>query len=233
MSDDGGRQKTALIIGASRGLGLALTEELWSRGWRVIATRRDEAPALQALAACSAGAIELARIDITSLADARGLQVSLSGQELDLLFLNAGISLAKEDTASSADEADFIAMMMTNAFLPMRVMEMLEHLVQPRGVIAFMSSELASIETNPGVCDLYASSKAALNMLVKCHAARRPNDSRAMLLIAPGWVRTGTGGDEALLSVDESIPFVANLLEAHLGRPGLRFVDRFDQTIAW
>ena len=185
------------------------------------------------MATRSAGAIELARIDIASLADARDLQVSLSGQELDLLFLNAGISIAKEDTASDADEADFIAMMMTNAFLPMRVMELLEPLVQPRGVIAFMSSELASIETNPGVCDLYASSKAALNMLVKCHAARRPQDSRAMLLIAPGWVRTGTGGDEALLSIDESIPFVASLLEASFGRPGLRFVDRFDQPIAW
>ena len=212
---------------------MALTEELWSRGWRVIATRRDDAPALQALAARSAGAIELARIDITSVADARGLQVSLSGQELDLLFLNAGISLAKEDTASSADEADFIAMMMSNAFLPVRVMETLEHHVKAGGVIAFMSSELASIATNPGVCDLYASSKAALNMLVKCFAVRRPQDSRAILLIAPGWVRTGTGGDEALLSVDESIPFVASLLEANLGRPGLRFVNRFDQPVAW
>ena len=70
-------------------------------------------------------------------------------------------------------------------------------------------------------------------MLMKCFAARRPQDSRAILLIAPGWVRTGTGGDEALLSVDESIPLVASLLEANLGRPGLRFVNRFDQPVAW
>ena len=233
MSGDGDRQRTALIVGASRGLGLALTEELWSRGWRVIATRRDDAPALRALADRSAGEIELAQFDLTSLADARDLQAALSDRALDLLFLNAGISLAKEDTALIADEADFMVMMMTNAFLPMRVMEMLEPLVQPNGVIAFMSSELASIQSNPGVCDLYASSKAALNMLVKCHAARRPKDSRATLLIAPGWVRTGTGGDDALLSVGESIPFVVSLLEASLGRPGLRFVDRFDQPIAW
>ena len=233
MSNAVARQKTALIIGASRGLGLALTEELWSRGWRVIATRRDDAPALHALAGRSGGQIELAQIDIAELAHATDLKAALSGRQLDLLFVNAGISLAKEQTASSADEADFIAMMMTNAFAPMRVMEMLEPLVIPQGVIAFMSSELASIATNLGVCDLYASSKAALNMLVKCHAARRPADTRAILLIAPGWVRTGTGGDEALLSVDESIPFVANLLEANLGRSGLRFVDRFGEPIAW
>jgi NAD(P)-dependent dehydrogenase (short-subunit alcohol dehydrogenase family) len=32
MRAGGEEQKTALVIGASRGLGLALTEELWSRG---------------------------------------------------------------------------------------------------------------------------------------------------------------------------------------------------------
>jgi NAD(P)-dependent dehydrogenase (short-subunit alcohol dehydrogenase family) len=223
----------ALIIGASRGLGLALSKELWSRGWHVIATRRDVAPALEELAEKAAGEVELARIEIANIEDVRSLQSNLVGRQLEVLFVNAGISIAKEDTASTAHEADFVAMMMTNAFYPMRVMEMLEHLVQPRGVIAFMSSELASIETNPGVCDLYSSSKAALNMLAKCHAQRRRHDSRARLLFAPGWVRTGTGGDEAPLSVAESMPFVANLLESSRGRSGLRFVDRFDQAIAW
>ena len=233
MSFADANQRTALIVGASRGLGLALTEELWSRGWRVIATRRDVAPLLQALAARSAGEIELQCLDIADPAGLQQLNETLSGRELDLLFINAGISLSKEETALKAAGADFIEMMMTNAFLPMRVAETLEHLVQPNGTIAFMSSELASIADNQGVCDLYAASKAALNMLVKCFAARRPRDSRGTLLIAPGWVRTGTGGPDALLSVEESIPFVARLLEGNLGTPGLRFVDRFNRTIAW
>ena len=233
MSSADANQRTALIVGASRGLGLALTEELWSRGWRIIATRRDVAPMLQALAARSGGEIEVQCIDIANRVDLHKLDEALSGRELDLLFVNAGISLAKHDTALSADDADFIDMMMTNAFLPIRVAETLDHLVQPKGTIAFMSSELASIADNPGVCDLYAASKAALNMLVKCYVARRPQDSRGTLLIAPGWVRTGTGGQDALLSIEESIPFVARLLEANLGTPGLRFVDRFNQPIAW
>ena len=233
MRAGGEKPRTALVIGASRGLGLALTEELWSRGWRLIATRRDAAPDLQALADRSAGGIELARIDIGNLEDVRGLQSTLAGRQLDVLFVNAGISIAKEDTASTADEADFIAMVMTNAFYPMRAMEMLEHLVQPDGVIAFMSSELASIGTNPGVCDLYSASKAALNMLAKCGAQRRPDGSPVILLVAPGWVRVGTGGAEAHLSVEQSIPFVANVLEASLGTSGLRFVDRFGVSIPW
>ena len=59
MSSADGNQRTALIVGASRGLGLALTEELWSRGWQVIATRRDGAPKLQTLADRSDGGIEM------------------------------------------------------------------------------------------------------------------------------------------------------------------------------
>jgi hypothetical protein len=72
-----------------------------------------------------------------------------------------------------------------------------------------------------------------LNMLAKCSAQRRPDGSPATLLAAPGWVRVGTGGEEALLSVEQSIPFVANVLEANLGTSGLRFVDRFGESIAW
>ena len=36
---------TALVIGASRGLGLALADEYLKRGWQVIATVRGETPA--------------------------------------------------------------------------------------------------------------------------------------------------------------------------------------------
>jgi NAD(P)-dependent dehydrogenase (short-subunit alcohol dehydrogenase family) len=43
--------KTVLVIGASRGLGLALAEEFCSRGWRVIATERAHSVGLAALAA--------------------------------------------------------------------------------------------------------------------------------------------------------------------------------------
>ena len=37
------RKQTALLLGASRGLGLGLAREYLSRGWRVIATARDNA----------------------------------------------------------------------------------------------------------------------------------------------------------------------------------------------
>jgi NAD(P)-dependent dehydrogenase (short-subunit alcohol dehydrogenase family) len=96
-----------------------------------------------------------------------------------------------------------------------------------------MTSELGSIANGTGFWQLYSSSKAALNMLMKSFAAHRPDDPRALLLVAPGWVRTEMGGDDAKLSVQESIPLVADMIEANRGKPGLRYLDRFNQPLPW
>ena len=54
--------KTAIIIGASRGIGLALAGELAGRSWQVTATARGDAPELASLAAASNGGITLATL---------------------------------------------------------------------------------------------------------------------------------------------------------------------------
>jgi NAD(P)-dependent dehydrogenase (short-subunit alcohol dehydrogenase family) len=96
-----------------------------------------------------------------------------------------------------------------------------------------MSSELGSIQNNRGFWEIYSSSKAALNMLMKCFAARNAADPRALLLVAPGWVRTEMGTAEAALSIEESIPLVVKSVEAQSGKTGLRFIDRHGQTLPW
>ena len=85
-------------------------------------------------------------------------------------------------------------MMLTNALAPVQTVELLDGLVSLDGVIAIMTSGLASIANSTGFWPLYSSSKAALNMLMKGYAAHRPDERRALLLVAPGWVRTEMGG---------------------------------------
>jgi NAD(P)-dependent dehydrogenase (short-subunit alcohol dehydrogenase family) len=65
--------------------------------------------------------------------------------------------------------------------------------------IAIMTSELGSIAQSGGFWPLYLSSKAALNMLMKGYAARRLDEARALLLVAPGWGRTEMSGEKATL----------------------------------
>ena len=224
---------TALIVGASRGLGLALAEEYCARDHQVIATVRTPSEALNRIAARFPASLEIETADITDPTSLRALRQRLEGRALDTLFVNAGICLAREDTPVSARVEDFVAMMVTNALCPMRVVELFEGLVPRDGVIAVMSSELGSIAGNRGSWELYSSSKAALNMLMNCFAKRHEGDSRAMLLVAPGWVRTEMGTDVATLSIDESIPQVVGAVQARAGRSGLRFIDRNGHALPW
>jgi NAD(P)-dependent dehydrogenase (short-subunit alcohol dehydrogenase family) len=222
-----------LVLGASRGLGLGLAQEWCRRGWRVIATKRSASPQLEELASQYPDSLEIETADIADAGSVRALGTRLAGRRLDVLFVNAGIGQSDGSTPAAVDEAEFARLMLTNALAPVRAIEILEALVPAGGVIAAMSSQLASIANNSGFWEFYSASKAALNMLMKCFAGRRAGDPRAMLLVSPGWVRTDMGGPDASLSVEESAAAIVQMVEESRGKPGLRFVDRFGQGVPW
>jgi NAD(P)-dependent dehydrogenase (short-subunit alcohol dehydrogenase family) len=225
--------KNIAIIGASRGLGLALAQEYCARNWNVIATARGKSAGLDALRERYLAKLEVENVDILDLASVKALRERLAGRKLDTLFVNAGICKANELTPIAVSDQDFIDMMLTNALSPMRVIEAFHDLVAENGVIAAMSSEIGSITNNSGFWELYSSSKAALNMLMKAFSARHSDDPRALLLVAPGWVRTEMGGEEATLEISESIPLVVDVIERNAGVPGLRFTDRHGEILPW
>jgi NAD(P)-dependent dehydrogenase (short-subunit alcohol dehydrogenase family) len=226
-------QSTVLVLGASRGLGLALVEEWCVRGWRVIATVRTNSDELRAVARRYPGSLEIEAVDIVKADSVKALRTRLDGRTLDVLFINAGIARAIEATPASVDEQDFLDMMLTNALSPVRAVELLGDLVPAAGVVGVMTSGLGSIANSSGFWQLYSSSKAALNMLLKGFAAQHSTDPRALLLLAPGWVRTEMGGGDAALSIEESIPLVVDTVEANRGKPGLRYLDRFNKPLPW
>src|SRR6201987_2292425 len=200
-------ESTVLILGASRGLGLAMAEEWLKRDAKVIATQRSASRDLSKLQGRYPGSLEIETVDIVEAASVHALRERLRARRIDVLFVNAGICKAHDGTPSAVDERDFVDMMLTNALGPMRAVELFENLVPASGTIAVMTSELGSIAGNRGSWELYSSSKAALNMLMKCFSSRHAGDPRAFLLVAPGWVRTEMGGADAGLSVAESLTF--------------------------
>ena len=221
------------MVGASRGLGLALVEEWLGRGWRVIATVRKPSDDLGGLALRFPGRLEVETVDIALADQVRALRERLGRRRLDVAFINAGIARAIEATPASISETDFLDMMLVNALSPVRTAETLRDLVPTGGTIAIMTSELGSIANAQDGWQLYSASKAALNMLMKKYASRHASDGHALLLVAPGWVRTDMGGDDATLSVEESIPLVVDAVEANRGNPGLRYIDRSNRTLPW
>jgi hypothetical protein len=56
---------------------------------------------------------------------------------------------------------------------------------------------------------------------MRSFAARDPESSRAMVVMAPGWVRTELGGPNAHLSIEESIPNLVEVLLKKQGHAGL------------
>ena len=92
--------------------------------------------------------------------------------------------------------------MVTNALSPMRVVEALQDLVPcDTGLIGVMSSGQGSVANNEtGMREVYRGSKAALNTFMRSFAARHAASPRAMVLMAPGWVRTDLGGPDARLT---------------------------------
>jgi NAD(P)-dependent dehydrogenase (short-subunit alcohol dehydrogenase family) len=224
-----------LLIGASRGLGLALARE-WARGGRqVVATVRGSGQTpLHDLAGTYAGHIEIETVDVTEPAQIAALHDRLADRMFDLLFVNAGVTNQPESTVAQTSTGEFIQVMVTNALGPLRVIEALQDRVEPAGTIGVMSSGQGSVANNErGGHEVYRGSKAALNTFMRSYAARHSGGRRTLVLMAPGWVRTGLGGLNARLSIGESIPNVVRTLDALQGTRGLHYVDYLGRTVAW
>jgi NAD(P)-dependent dehydrogenase (short-subunit alcohol dehydrogenase family) len=228
-------QKTVVLIGASRGLGFAMVEEYLRRGWRVVATvRATSTDKLRRLAEASGGALEVETVDITIPEQVAALHARLGDREVDMLFVNAGVANDYRETIADVATEEFVRVMVTNSLSPMRVIETLQGLVKPTGTIGVMSSGQGSVTNNTnGNFEVYRGSKAALNMFMRSFAARHRDDTRTLLLMAPGWVRTDLGGPQARLSIEESIPNLLNTMEAHEGQTGLHYLDYQGKVVPW
>ena len=226
--------KSALVVGASRGLGLGLVRELLARGWRVTATVRTSSVDLERLRSEGAGRLIVESLDITDPAQAMALAARLGDSRFDLLFLNAGILVGRGMALRDVPDRDIATIFLTNAISPIRLADALLQFVKPGGMIAFMSSILGSIGTNDdGRAELYRASKAALNSLFRSFRARHAGANLTMLALHPGVVRTSMGGPSAPLDIETSVRGVADVIAARWGTGGQAFVDYRNEVIPW
>jgi NAD(P)-dependent dehydrogenase (short-subunit alcohol dehydrogenase family) len=224
-----------LIVGASRGLGLAMAAEFAGRGWRVLGTVRGAGAPLHRLAAERPDQVEIQTLDMTDHDQMRALGNRLSGRRFDIVFVNAGVANgAPENTMAEVPTEEFSRVMLTNVLGAMRAVEEFGALVRSGGVIGVMSSGQGSITNNAnGTNDVYRASKAALNQAMASYAGRHAAEGLAIVLMAPGWIRTEMGGANAPFGVEEAMPQIVDVLIAQRRSPGLRYLDRHGQTVPW
>ncbi|NDY92684.1 SDR family oxidoreductase [Ideonella livida] len=221
--------RSALVLGASRGIGLALVRQYREAGLAVTATARDEA-GLARLQALGARALKL---DVTQTTSAAGLAWQLDGEAFDAVWFAAGVYGPNTRGLQAPTAADFDAVMRTNVLGAMLVMPQLVDALAPGARVALLSSRMGSIgaRTHSGGW-LYRASKAALNSVLADLALAW--QGRALCVaVHPGWVRTDMGGPEADLEVDHSAADLRALLaglvpDAHGG-----FFDHSGARLPW
>lgn len=181
------RRRTAIITGASRGLGLALARELAARGWRLVIDARTSDELENA-------ARELSKVsEIQSLAGDvsddrhRRALVEAAGDRIDLLVNNASdLGPSPRPELGAYPLAELERVYRVNVLAPLALIQLGLPRIEVGGCLINVTSD-AAVEPYPGWGG-YGSAKAALEQLTAIFSAEHP-DLR-VYWVDPGDMRT-------------------------------------------
>lgn len=182
---------TALIVGATRGLGYELAKQYLERGFTVTGTARSTDTPKEAASAIS----WVTGIDVSTPEAGEKLATGLQNEPQDVVIITAGF-FGKE----SFDEPDWdaqVKMYKTSAVAPVFIVHHLHKaglLKKNASKIVIVSSESGSItlrhETEGGGMFGHHASKAASNMVGKLLSLDLKNEGIAVGIVHPGFMRT-------------------------------------------
>jgi len=215
-------ERTALVTGASRGLGRALARGLAARGWNLILTARN-AEHLAAVRNELAQRTHVAAIagDVTDAAHRAAMAVLARGHGgLDALVNNAG-ALGPSPLPGLLDYPidDLRAVLEANVVAPLGMIQAVRDVLKPDARIVSITSDAAA-QPYPGWGG-YGASKAAIEQLSAVFAIENP--TLKVYWVDPGDLRTDMhqaafpGEDISDRPLPEvRVPALVNLLEGHL-----------------
>jgi NAD(P)-dependent dehydrogenase (short-subunit alcohol dehydrogenase family) len=178
---------TALITGASRGLGLALARALAAREWRLVIDARG-APALEAARRELAGLTDVTALvgDIGDERHRRAL-VTAAGDRIDALVNNASILGPSPQPSLDAYPLDVLEdVVKVNTLAPLRLIQLALPAMPDGARIVNVTSD-AAVEAYEGWGG-YGASKAALEQITQVLAVERPR--LAVYAFDPGDMNT-------------------------------------------
>jgi len=217
--------QTALVTGATRGIGAAIADRLVEYGATVYAGARDTAE----VGADDRHAVELDVLDRERI-EAAIDRIRTEAGDLDVLVNNAAIYGPSGPLAEiDADGIDRV--LRTNLHGPIHVTREALPLLGGGARVINVSSGAGQHSTG-GIDDgglAYGTSKAGLNGFTSALAGQYPE--LFVAAVDPGWVRTDMGGDDAPRAIPEGADTPAWLARVRDGPSGRFWKDR--DVIDW
>ncbi|XP_069822020.1 C-signal-like [Dendropsophus ebraccatus] len=243
--------QSVLVTGANRGIGFEFVKQfLKSQNPPEIifaACRNPESPQSQELKGLSTKNpnVIVIQLDTTDPASVnfsvKEVEKHLNGKKLDLLINNAGI-LTSNNLESQTSE-DMLHVYNVNVVGPMLVTQAFYPLLKRaegtgKSAVVHISALLGSLEDVPRLFSAfpvisYRCSKAALNILSRCHAEGYKKDGIISIAIHPGWVKTDMGGDQAPLTTEASVGGMMKIISTITEKQSGTFVDWEGKVLPW
>ncbi|MCF7903093.1 MAG: SDR family oxidoreductase [Candidatus Marinimicrobia bacterium] len=225
-------QKTILITGSNRGIGLALTEAFMKQGYRVLGTARQPEKAVQL------GKLlpekDILRLDVSQEDSIGEFGVFLEQRNIQLtgLINNAGVYGGREGF-SEIESAILMETFLVNAVGPLMVLKSCLPVLTPGAKVMNVSSNMGSITNAGGRHYAYRMSKSALNMATRILSIDFPADRFIFVSVHPGWVQTDMGGEHANITPQQSAEALLTVfLNLDSGDSG-KFFSYTGKTLEW
>ena len=226
--------KTIFVTGSNRGLGLEFVKQFESNGFKVIAACRN--PRLADNLNSIKGNIEVVKLDINSGSDFENISTIYKNENIDILINNAGIIGLNKKMIGEINYEDWKNVFQTNVLGPTMIVEKLLSQIarSQKKLIVSISSKLGSIEENSGGGQYaYRASKAALNAVNKSLSIDLIDKGITSIVISPGWVKTDMGGQNADITVHDSVTQMRRLIESVTINDTGKFFNFDGDIIKW
>ena len=197
---------TVAITGAARGIGFELAKQHLAAGDRVFALARDpsNAAALNDLAAGSGGKLTVHAMDVAHAASVKAGAADTGSDPIDVLYNVAGVSGHRAPELESLDEDTWDALFAIMVKGPLHVLQAFLPRLHSGAKVINVSSQIGASTWPYGGFYAYASSKAALNRLMRSVATDLKPRGIVVGLVHPGYVQTDMGGAQAEITPQES-----------------------------
>ena len=224
--------KTAVITGASRGIGSEFVVRLLDKGWRVYAGYRQDKLRLDLFENENLFTFQL---DVTDNVSIESFTNNIE-HDVDLLINNAGVPDGRWRNIKEIDDDWALDVININSLGPVRLVRSMYDKMggENLSTVVMISSLMGSIDDcHSGRSYAYRASKTALNMFTVAMKKEALEDNISFLILHPGWVKTRMGGDKAPVELEDSVNGMMKLVENHKLEDSGKFMSFDGKEINW